>query len=219
MKKGRARGFDYEAALDAAEGVFRLKGFSGAGTTALMAAMKIGAGSYYSAFSSKENLYHLVLDRASERLLTAASMALKEKDGWDALKHLVDIVAIQLVICAPQGCVFSLTGAHQTQASSLKWKAHRAQMHTIVSACESRLKAERRREGLSNQVIALLDEIALEAALGSGRNGLVSFGRRGLSMLYDLGRQQNHTIAKGYGIASPRASQHGNVSEHELQAR
>ncbi|MFS4094225.1 TetR/AcrR family transcriptional regulator [Streptomyces sp. AF1A] len=63
----RVREFDTEAAVEAAMSAFRRKGFEGTSVQDLVDATKVGRGSLYAAFGSKEGLYRAAVDRYRER--------------------------------------------------------------------------------------------------------------------------------------------------------
>lgn len=63
----RAAPYDRQAALDAAIGLFWEKGFHAASLKDIEAALSMKPGSIYAAFSSKENLYLLALERYFEQ--------------------------------------------------------------------------------------------------------------------------------------------------------
>lgn len=73
----RTREFDVEAALAAAMEVFRERGYEGSSTRELAQRMGIGAGSFYAAFGSKEQLYELALTRHREEMEHTVAHALE----------------------------------------------------------------------------------------------------------------------------------------------
>ena len=67
-KGGRPRGFDRDAALDAALDLFWRHGYDGVAISDLTAAIGIAAPSLYAAFGNKAALYRAALGRYQERL-------------------------------------------------------------------------------------------------------------------------------------------------------
>ena len=62
------RQFDYDEAMTAATRLFWAKGYAGTSLRDLLGAMKIGEGSFYNTFRSKQHLYRLCLQHYHERL-------------------------------------------------------------------------------------------------------------------------------------------------------
>jgi AcrR family transcriptional regulator len=62
------RQFDYDEAMTAAARLFWAKGYANTSLRGLLGAMKIGEGSFYNAFRSKQHLYRLCLQHYHEQL-------------------------------------------------------------------------------------------------------------------------------------------------------
>ena len=62
------RQFDYDEAMTAATRLFWAKGYSNTSLRGLLGAMKIGEGSFYNTFRSKQHLYRLCLQHYHEQL-------------------------------------------------------------------------------------------------------------------------------------------------------
>jgi TetR/AcrR family transcriptional regulator, transcriptional repressor for nem operon len=62
------RQFDYDEAMTAATRLFWTKGYSSTSLRGLLRAMKIGEGSFYNAFRSKQHIYRLCLQHYHEQL-------------------------------------------------------------------------------------------------------------------------------------------------------
>jgi AcrR family transcriptional regulator len=77
-RMGRPRGFDEEAALDAAMKVFWEKSYEGARLTDLTEAMGINRSSMYAAFGDKEALFKLVIARYRDGPMTYIRQALEK---------------------------------------------------------------------------------------------------------------------------------------------
>src|SRR5271167_888700 len=63
MPRGRPRGFDTEAAVERAMGVFWSRGYHGTALPDLLRATKLSRGSLYAAFGDKHSLFLRALDR------------------------------------------------------------------------------------------------------------------------------------------------------------
>ncbi len=88
-KMGRPRGFDKEAALDAALRVFWEKSYEGATLAELTEAMGINRSSMYAAFGDKEALFRLVMARYGEKQMSYFSEALAAPTAEAVIKALL----------------------------------------------------------------------------------------------------------------------------------
>jgi AcrR family transcriptional regulator len=77
-KMGRPRGFDEEAALEAAMHVFWEKSYEGATLSNLTDAMGINRSSMYAVFGDKEQLFQRVMDRYRDGPMTYIGTALEK---------------------------------------------------------------------------------------------------------------------------------------------
>lgn len=106
----RPRAFDTDAALDAAIGVFRERGFEGTSTGDLTAAMRIGRQSLYDTFGDKWQLYLAALKRyvarESEAHLAALSTGPRAMDGLEILLARVRAQAAQACLGVGSVCEF-----------------------------------------------------------------------------------------------------------------
>ena len=78
VRMGRPRGFDEDAALEAAMRVFWEKSYEGASIADLTEAMGINRSSMYAAFGDKESIFHRVMERYREGPMTYIRQALAE---------------------------------------------------------------------------------------------------------------------------------------------
>jgi AcrR family transcriptional regulator len=111
VKMGRPRGFDEDAALEAAMRVFWEKSYEGATMADLTKAMGINRSSIYAAFGDKESLFQRIMERYREERMSYIRQAL-------ALPSLREVVARLIYGTAeflsapgnPRGCL-SVQGA------------------------------------------------------------------------------------------------------------
>ncbi|KAJ54514.1 hypothetical protein ACMU_17555 [Actibacterium mucosum KCTC 23349] len=76
--------YDRDTALEAAETLFRHKGYHATSLKDLEVALNMRPGSIYAAFKSKENLFLLALDRYARK--EQASLACQLEEGQEALQ-------------------------------------------------------------------------------------------------------------------------------------
>jgi AcrR family transcriptional regulator len=110
-RTGRPRGFDEEAALEAAMRVFWEKSYEGATMADLTRAMGINRSSMYAAFGDKETLFKLVMDRYREGPMTYIRKALEQPTLGAVVEFLLrGTVEFLSAPGNPKGCL-SVQGA------------------------------------------------------------------------------------------------------------
>jgi AcrR family transcriptional regulator len=110
-KLGRPRGFDEEAALEAAMHVFWEKSYEGATLSNLTDAMGISRSSMYAAFGDKEQLFRRVMDRYREGRMTHIQGALDKPTLHEVVSSLLHgTVDFLSQPDHPRGCL-SIQGA------------------------------------------------------------------------------------------------------------
>src|SRR5579872_4116757 len=90
---GRPREFDLDHALDAATELFWRKGYDAASLAELTNAMGIGPPSFYSAFQSKEELFHRIVQRYSTAQSKVIDEALAKLNPVEIIRTLMDGIA------------------------------------------------------------------------------------------------------------------------------
>ncbi len=130
----RPREFDTAAALDAAIGVFRERGFAGASTSDLTRAMQIGRQSLYDTFGDKWQLYREALARYTAQEAEAHDMALstgpQALDGLEILLARVRANAAQPCLAVGAVCEF---GRRATELTAIHEAADR-RTHAAIRA-------------------------------------------------------------------------------------
>jgi AcrR family transcriptional regulator len=110
-RMGRPRGFDEDAALEAAMRVFWEKSYEGATMADLTKAMGINRSSMYAAFGDKESLFRMVMERYREGRMTYMRQALAQPSLRQVLAQLIRGTAEFLSTPDnPRGCL-SIQGA------------------------------------------------------------------------------------------------------------
>ena len=106
MAAGRPRGFNQQAALDAALQLFWLRGYEGASVADLTEAMGISRPSLYAAFGDKEQLFRAVLTRYVAGPGSYVQRALERPQAADAIRTLLlDAAAAFTSLDHPPGCL------------------------------------------------------------------------------------------------------------------
>jgi len=150
---GRPRGFDEEAALEAAMRVFWTKSYEGATMADLTEAMGINRSSMYAAFGDKEALFRLVMDRYRNGPMTYIREALELPTVREVATALVEGTVDFLSIAGnPRGCL-SIQGAlacgsdaQPIQHAMIEWRKQ-GEM-----AIRKRLEKDQREGNLKNDV-------------------------------------------------------------------
>jgi AcrR family transcriptional regulator len=150
---GRPRGFDEEAALDAAMRVFWTKSYEGATMAELTQAMGINRSSMYAAFGDKEALFRLVMDRYRNGPMTYIREALELPTMRELATALVEGTVDFLSTAGnPRGCL-SIQGAlacgsdaQPIQHAMIEWRKQ-GEM-----AIRKRLEKDQREGNLKNDV-------------------------------------------------------------------
>src|SRR5579863_2226401 len=86
---GRPRGFDEDAALEAAMRVFWEKSYEGATVADLTKAMGINRSSIYAAFSDKESIFYWAMERYREQRMTYIRQALAQPSLREVVARLI----------------------------------------------------------------------------------------------------------------------------------
>jgi len=108
---GRPRGFDEDAALEAAMRVFWEKSYEGATIADLTKAMGINRSSIYAAFSDKESVFYRAMERYREQRMTYIRQALAQPSLREVVAELIHGTAEFLSTPGnPRGCL-SIQGA------------------------------------------------------------------------------------------------------------
>jgi AcrR family transcriptional regulator len=106
LRMGRPRGFDEDAALEAAMRVFWEKSYEGATIADLTEAMGINRSSMYAAFGDKESVFHRVMERYREGRMTYIRQALAQASLREVVAGLIYGTAEFLASPGnPRGCL------------------------------------------------------------------------------------------------------------------
>lgn len=182
--RGRPRGFDKDAALDAALRVFWEKGYEGASLSDLTSAMGINRPSLYAAFGDKEALFRQVLDRYESGPVAFVHEVLKDRSARRAVEKLLKGMVDSLTCPkSPHGCLY-VQGALACGDDSEGMREELARRRTAGElALRKRLKkakddgelpASANPIELARFYSAVMHGMAVEAAGGAGRPALES---------------------------------------------
>jgi len=151
-KMGRPRGFDTDAALDAALKVFWAKGYEGTTVSDLTREMGLSMSSLYAAFGDKENLFRQVAARYAEEASALYEKVMARPTLYEALSDLFSAIVEFLNRPGyPPGCL-TVMGALATSSAAAPVQQLLLQMrtkgqHRLQERCEEARKAGELAEG------------------------------------------------------------------------
>jgi AcrR family transcriptional regulator len=179
LRMGRPRGFDEDAALEAAMRVFWEKGYEGATIADLTEAMGINRSSMYAAFGDKQLVFHRVMERYREGRMTYIRQALAQPSLRQVLAGLIHGTAEFLASPAnPRGCLLIQgalacgTDAEPVKQAMIDWrKSGEAALKKRLQQAQSRgeLPAEIQPADFARYVSSLMAGLGIQAANGATR--------------------------------------------------
>lgn len=186
--RGRPRGFDTDAALDAAVEVFWRHGFDGAGLTELTEAMGIGRPSLYHAFGDKGRLFQMALERYVDRNMAYVEDALARPTAYAVAEAFLTGNALAVTTPgSPPGCLsVQATVISEGDAFALLKRNRTAIEQRLVtrfqrSVTDGDLAPHQQPEELAGYLITLTTGFAIRAADGASRETLLTMVRRALA--------------------------------------
>ena len=168
---GRPRGFDRDAALDAAMRLFWRHGYEGVSFQQLTATLGIAAPSLYAAFGNKAALYREALDRyAALRGASDLSFMDEASSLRDAIGLLLDGTARGLVDPAGEiGCMLNtgMLASHPDLADLARELTERRAAFRILLVEKLRLwLSSTEAERMARYVVAVMQGLAIQARDG-----------------------------------------------------
>lgn len=187
--RGRPRGFDESAALDAVMGAFWRHGYEGTSVATLEAATGLKAPSLYAAFGAKEQLYRAALDRYQDRHGIALA---PDGPARDAVAHYLLAAADTFSDPdLPPGCMVSTAalGVSETRRDVAGVPA--GLRAAALSAIRDRLEGARRDgelpadadvAALARVFGAVIQGMSVQAIDGATRRELRAMARQAMSL-------------------------------------
>src|SRR6201997_1037885 len=182
VRMGRPRGFDEDAALEAAMQVFWEKSYEGATIADLTEAMGINRSSMYAAFGDKESIFHSVMERYRAGRMTYIRQALAQPSLREVVAGLIHETAEFLSTPDnPRGCL-SIQGAlacgtdaEHVKLSMIDWRksgeaALKKRLQQAQSAGE--LPAEIQPADFARYLSSIMAGLGVQAANGATRTEL-----------------------------------------------
>ena len=116
--RGRPRGFDRDAALDAALTEFWRHGYEGTSIAVLTKAMGVNPPSLYAAFGDKRQLFSAAVQRYADTHGSYGAKALAEPTAHEAVRTLLRLAAAEYAAAGhPPGCLVIDGATNTTEAS------------------------------------------------------------------------------------------------------
>jgi len=185
--RGRPRGFDPHAALDAAVEVFWRHGYEGSGLTELTDAMGIGRPSLYRAFGDKAQLFQKALERYVDRNMAYVEDALAQPTAYAVAEAFLTGNALGVTTPGnPPGCLsVQATVINEGDAFALLERNRAAIEQRLAtrfrcSVTDGDLAPHEQPEELASYLITLTTGFAVRAADGASRDTLLTMVRRAL---------------------------------------
>ncbi|GIF63604.1 TetR family transcriptional regulator [Asanoa ishikariensis] len=180
----RTREFDLDAAVDAAMGVFRAKGYEGASMRDLAEATNLGSGSLYAAFGSKEGLYLAALDRYRQRYATPLVEILRSSDDARGVIRAVFVGVIDDIVGDGQRMACLIVGAAMERAhfdprvvDRLRSTTQSLELALYDLIAEAQLRgqipADRNAGDLAGFLVSTLQGLRVMGAINSDRAALM----------------------------------------------
>ena len=143
-KTGRPRGFDRDAALEAAMLLFWERGFDTVSIRDLTQAMGITPPSLYAAFTNKQTLFEEAVHTYAHRYGTYLREAIEtEPTAHDAVRRLLTQAAIQQTLPdRPTGCLILSGATNHTAASENVAAGLRARRAEAAAMVEGKIRTD-----------------------------------------------------------------------------
>lgn len=176
---GRPRGFDEDAALEAAMRVFWEKSYEGATIADLTEAMGINRSSMYAAFGDKESVFHRIMERYREGRMTYVRQALTQPSLREVVAGLIYGTAEFLASPGnPRGCLLIQgalacgTDAEPVKRAMVDWRKSgeavlRKRLHQAQSKGE--LPREIQPADFARYLSSVMAGLGIQAANGATR--------------------------------------------------
>ena len=182
VRMGRPRGFDEDAALEAAMRVFWEKGYEGTSIADLTEAMGINRSSIYAAFGDKESVFRRVIERYREERMTYIRQALAQRSLREVVAGLIHGTAEFLATPDnPRGCLSIQaalacgTDAQPVKLAMIDWrKSGEAVLKKRLEQAQSEgeLPAEIQPADFARYLSSLMAGLGVQAANGATRAAL-----------------------------------------------
>ena len=176
---GRPRGFDEDAALEAAMQVFWEKSYEGATIADLTAAMGINRSSMYAAFGDKESVFHRAMERYRDGRMTYIRQALAQPSLREVVAGLIQGTAEFLAAPDnPRGCLLIQgalacgTDAEPVKQAMIDWrKTGEAAMKKRLQHAQSKgeLPREIQPADFAHYLSSVMAGLGIQAANGATR--------------------------------------------------